>query len=154
MAKENKQIIENILEIVDTEKEVWLKPDIPNLSDNFYVKIKYISPDKIEEIREKSMKITFDPKTGQKQFNLDIKKFYHKLISEIVKDWKGLTVRDLYHLLPIKNDKKIDENTEVAFSETNLKILAEHSNVFIMWIMSVVNDIDTINFNEVELEKN
>lgn len=149
--------LEDISSIVDVEKKSQIDVSIPGV-EGFKVQIKYITSDEVEKIKDSCTKATFNPTTGQKEFTVDYKCFYQSLISRIITDQKGLKAKHLKSLLPINSEKykELNPESEIKFSQKNLKFLADYSAPFVNFIVSEVNNIKDINsdVNEVELEKN
>lgn len=149
--------LEDISNLVDVGKKSQIDVTIPGV-DGFKVQLKYITSDEVEKLRDSCTKATFNPTTGQKEFQLDYKCFYQSLISRIVVDWTGLKVKHLKALLPVNSDKykEVNPESEIKFTQKNLKFLADYSTPFVNFIVSEVNNINDINADvkEEELEKN
>lgn len=150
----DEKITISLEELIDENKSKWVKPKLPGVNPDFEVLISYIPASKYEELREKNLRLQTNPTTGTKEWVLDTIRFFEDLLREVVKDWKNLKVKDLIHLIPIKEDvfKKIPPETEVNFSEKNLLLLAKHSSIFTTWVSGEVNNVSDL--NEVDLEGN
>jgi len=134
-----------------------VSPGISNLSDlltpskrtsieypgfeGFELQVSYLSRDELLKIRKKSVNTKFDRKTRQPIEELDEKLFLQEYTKSIIKGWKGFKLSYVAQMLPIDEDKIINPDNELPYTEENAIALMENSNEFDTWISEVVNDL-------------
>jgi len=132
-------------------------PGISNLSDlltpskttsieypgfeGFELQVSYLSKDELLKIRKKSVNTKFDRKTRQPIEELDEKLFLQEYTKSIIKGWKGFKLKYVSQMLPIDEDKIINPENELPYTEENAVSLMENSTEFDTWISEVVNDL-------------
>ena len=140
-----------------TTTTATVSPGITNLSDlltpskttsveypgfeGFTLNLTYLSRDEMLKIRKKSVTTKFDRKTRQPIEELDEKLFLQEYTKSIIKGWKGFKLKYVTQMLPIDEDKIINPENELPYTEENAISLMENSNEFDTWISEVVNDL-------------
>ena len=140
-----------------TTTTATVSPGISNLSDlltpskrtsieypgfeGFELQVSYLSRDELLKIRKKSVNTKFDRKTRQPIEELDEKLFLQEYTKSIIKGWKGFKLSYVAQMLPIDEDKIINPDNELPYTEENAIALMENSNEFDTWISEVVNDL-------------
>ena len=109
--------------------------------DGFEVKIAYLSRDELSKIRNSVTRVTFSPKTRQKEETIDSELFISEFVKAGVLDWKGFSLKHASRLLPISVPEGADLNEEIEFTPEEAVALAENSNVFDAWLNDVIFDL-------------
>ena len=141
----------------NTTTTATVSPGISNLSDlltpskrtsieypgfeGFELQVSYLSRDELLKIRKKSVNTKFDRKTRQPIEELDEKLFLQEYTKSIIKGWKGFKLKYVSQMLPIDEDKIVNPENELPYTEENAIALMENSNEFDTWISEVVNDL-------------
>lgn len=110
-------------------------------SDNFFVSLSYLSRDKLLKIRNRSLVIKFNKRTRQREEEVDNDKFLEEYAREVIRGWKGLTLRELSRLMPIEtSNANLDE--EIPYSEEEALELLRNSPTFDQFITDCMNDFE------------
>ena len=109
--------------------------------DGFEVKISYLSRDELSKIRNTVTRVSWSPKTRQKEENIDTELFVSEFVKAAVLEWKGFTVKHALRLLPIEIPEGVSENDEIEFSQEEAIALATNSVIFDSWLNEVVFDL-------------
>jgi hypothetical protein len=109
--------------------------------DGFEVKISYLSRDELSKIRNTVTRVSWSPKTRQKEENIDTELFVSEFVKAAVLEWKGLTIKHALRLLPIEIPEGVSENDEIEFSQEEAIALATNSVIFDSWLNEVVFDL-------------
>jgi hypothetical protein len=122
-----------------TRLEAW----VPFMEDGFEVKLAHLSREELTKIRNAATRISFSPKTRQKEETVDSEIFIKEFVKAAVLDWKGLTLEKASKLLPMAIPEGVDTNTEIEFSQENALDLAKNSPVFDGWLNDVIFDLSS-----------
>jgi hypothetical protein len=109
--------------------------------DGFEVKISYLARDELSKIRNTVTRVSWSPKTRQKEENIDTELFVSEFVKAAVLEWKGFTVKHALRLLPIEIPEGVSENDEIEFSQEEAIALATNSVIFDSWLNEVVFDL-------------
>jgi hypothetical protein len=120
-----------------TKLEAWVPFD-----DDFEIKVAHLSREELGKIRNAALRISFNPKSRQKEETVDSDIFIKEFVKAAVLDWKGLTLEKAMSLLPIEVPSDVDTSVEVEYSQENALELAKNSPVFDGWLNDVVLDLE------------
>lgn len=110
-------------------------------SDNFYVSLAYLSREKLVKIRNRSLVIKFNKRSRQREEEVDNDKFLEEYSREVVKGWRGLTIRELARIMPIETaGANLDQ--EVPYSEEDALALLQGSPIFDQFVTDCMNDFE------------
>lgn len=113
--------------------------DYPGL-DGFKVKLCYLSREELVKLRNRCVSQVFNKKTRQFEEKIDDDKFLKEYTSGVIKDWSGLKLKFLKHLLLVNEVE--DEEYELPFNEENVEILMKNSGDFDQWVTEMVGDLE------------
>ena len=123
--------------MVDT-KSAWI--DFPGLT-GFSVEVVNLSRKELTALRKRCTGQKFDRKTRGVVESLDEDKFVTEFSKATLKNWKGLTYKNLEALLLVDVADQ-DPETELPYSEENAETLVSSSTEFDTWLNEVVFDLD------------
>ena len=109
--------------------------------DGFEVKIAYLSRDELNKIRNSVTRVTFSPKTRQKEETVDSELFVSEFVKACVLDWKGFTLKHAASLLPIILPDDADLEELIDFTGEEAIALATNSTIFDSWLNDVIFDL-------------
>jgi len=110
-------------------------------SDNFFVSLTYLNREKLTKIRNRSLTIKFNKRSRQREEEVDNEKFLEEYAREVVRGWRGLTIRELARLMPIETSgANLDQ--EVPYSEEDALELLRNSTIFDQFITDCQNDFE------------
>jgi hypothetical protein len=109
--------------------------------DGFEVKIAYVSREELNKIRNSVTRVSWSPKTRQKEETIDNELFISEFVKAGVLDWKGLTLRHAARLLPIVVPEDADLDELIDFSPEEAVALSNNSTVFDSWLNDVIFDL-------------
>ena len=109
--------------------------------DGFEVKIAYVSREELNKIRNSVTRVSWSPKTRQKEETIDNELFISEFVKSGVLDWKGLTLRHAARLLPIVVPEDADLDELIDFSPEEAVALSNNSTVFDSWLNDVIFDL-------------
>jgi hypothetical protein len=109
--------------------------------DGFEVKIAHLSRDELSKIKNTVTRVSWSPKTRQKEETIDSDLFMSEFVKACVLDWKGFTLKYACRLLPLTVPEGTDLNTEIEFSPEEAVALSTNSNVFDSWLNDVIFDL-------------
>jgi hypothetical protein len=121
-----------------TKLEAW----VPFDDTGFEVKVAHLSREELTKIRNAALRISFNPKSRQKEETVDSDIFIKEFVKAAVLDWKGFTLEKAMGLLPIEVPSDVDTNVEVEYSQENALELAKNSPVFDGWLNDIVLDLE------------
>ena len=110
-------------------------------SDNFYVSLTYLHREKLTKIRNRSLTIKFNKRSRQREEEVDNEKFLEEYAREVVRGWRGLTIRELARLMPIETAGANLEQ-EVPYSEEDALELLRNSTIFDQFVTDCQNDFE------------
>ena len=108
----------------------------------FEVKVAYLSREELTKIRNSVTRVAFNPKTRQREDNIDSELFVKEFVKAVVLDWKGLTLDIASKLLPLDVPAGVDLSQEVEFSQESALDLSKNSPVFDGWLNDVTFDLE------------
>lgn len=123
--------------MVDT-KSAWI--DFPGLT-GFSVEVVNLSRKELTALRKRCTGQKFDRKTRGVVESLDEDKFVTEFSKATLKNWKGLTYKNLEALLLVDVADQ-DPETELPYTEENAETLVSSSTEFDTWLNEVVFDLD------------
>lgn len=109
--------------------------------DGFEVKVAYLSRDELSKIRNTVTRVSWSPKTRQKEETIDNELFISEFVKACVLGWKGLTLKHAQRLLPVSIPEGAELTEEIDFSPEEAVALAANSNVFDAWLNDVIFDL-------------
>ena len=123
--------------MVDT-KSAWI--DFPGLT-GFSVEVVNLSRKELTALRKRCTGQKFDRKTRGVVESLDEDKFVTEFSKATLKNWKGLTYKNLEALLLVDVADQ-DPEPELPDTEENAETLVSSSTEFDTWLNEVVFDLD------------
>jgi hypothetical protein len=118
--------------------EAWVEFEGLN---GFEVKVAYLSRDELSKIRTTVTRVSWSPKTRQKEETVDTELFITEFVRACVLDWKGLSLKHATTLLPIEVPEGVDVDDEIEFSPEEAIALATNSTIFDAWLNDVIFDL-------------
>jgi hypothetical protein len=109
--------------------------------DGFEVKVAYLSRDELNKIRTSVTRVSWSPKTRQKEENIDSDLFMREFVKACVLDWKGLNLKHASRLLPLQIPEGTDMEEEIPFTQEDAISLSANSNIFDTWLNDVIFDL-------------
>lgn len=110
-------------------------------SDGFFVKLAYLSRDKLVKIRNRSLVVKFNKRSRQREEEVDNEKFLEEYARETIKGWRGLTIRELARIMPIETaSANLDQ--EVPYTEEDALALLQGSPIFDQFVTDCMNDFE------------
>ncbi len=140
----------NLSEIVSKNpKSALVKYDE---SRNVAFELKFIDKKELNRLNQQFTKMKFNPKTHQKEEELDVEALRKEICRLGVIGWKGITLRWLIDQVPIDEEsiKGKDLDEEIEFSQDNLNFLCEALYGIDNWIFDSVRNAE--NFKAVEAQ--
>jgi hypothetical protein len=123
--------------IVDS-KTAWV--DFTGLP-GFSVEVANLSRKELIDLRKRCITQKFDRKTKQLTEQLNEDKFIKEFSAATIKNWKGLTLRNLENLILIDTEGR-DLDDELEYSPSNAELLIANSTEFDQFINEVVFDLE------------
>lgn len=122
-------------------------------SRNVSFELKFIDKKELNRLNQQFTKMQFNPKTHQREEQLDVDALRKEICRLGVIGWKGITLRWLIDQVPIDpaaiEGKDLDE--EIDFSQDNLNFLCDKLYGIDNWIFDSVRNAE--NFKAVEAQK-
>ena len=122
-------------------------------SRNVSFELKFIDKKELNRLNQQFTKMQFNPKTQQREEQLDVDALRKEICRLGVIGWKGITLRWLIDQVPIDpaaiEGKDLDE--EIDFSQDNLNFLCDKLYGIDNWIFDSVRNAE--NFKAVEAQK-
>lgn len=109
--------------------------------DGFEVKVAHLSRDELNKIRTATTRISWSPKTRQKEETVDSELFVREFVKACVLDWKGFTLKHATRLLPLDIPQGTDMDQELEFTSEEAIALAANSTTFDAWLNDVIFDL-------------
>lgn len=125
-------------------KTAWV--DFPGLS-GFSVEVANLSRKELINLRKRCVYSKFDKKSRQPVEQLDEDKFISEFAASTVKNWKGLTLKNLEQLILVDTEGK-DLEQELPYTKENAETLIANSSEFDQFINEVAFDLS--NFRSAE----
>ncbi len=125
-------------------KTAWV--DFPGLS-GFSVEVANLSRKELINLRKRCVYTKFDKKSRQPVEQLDEEKFVSEFAAATVKNWKGLTLKNLEQLILVDTEGK-DLEQELPYTKENAETLIANSSEFDQFINEVAFDLS--NFRSAE----
>lgn len=128
----------NLKELMVDTKAVWI--DYPGY-DGFEVELVNQSRKELSALRKRCTVTKFDRKSRQPEQVIDEDKFVEEFTRAVIKNWRGLKLKYLADLILV-DISKVDENSELEYSEENARLLIANSTEFDNWVNEVVFDLN------------
>lgn len=122
-----------------TKLEAWVPMEG---FEPFEIKIAYLSREELTKIRNAVTRVAFNPKTRQREDNIDSELFLKEFVKSVVLDWKGLTLDIASKLLPLDVPADVDLSQEIEFSQESALDLSKNSPVFDSYLNDVCFDLE------------
>lgn len=119
-------------------KEKVVEVQYPNT--DFYITIAHIPREKLQAIRNRSLKRKWDATKREQVEEVDNDTFLEEYSKAVIRGWKGLTVGVLARICAIDTDK--DEAEAIEYSEEEALDLMKYSTDFDQWITNIVSDVE------------
>lgn len=110
-------------------------------SDGFFVSLSYLSREKLVKIRNRALVVKFNKRSRQREEEVDNDKFLEEYSREVIRGWRGLTIRELARLMPVETTGA-DLNQEIPYSEEDALDLLRNSSIFDQFITDCMNDFE------------
>lgn len=128
----------------DPKPFVCLEADDNGGKEDFVVYLTPRDPDEVTKLLRKHMKKgKWNRSTGRREEKLDEAGFDHEFNRRYIKDWTGLTVDGLRHLIAftVKEGQSLDLDRKVDFDYETVDLLMKHSVVFSNFVTETVRDV-------------
>ena len=110
-------------------------------SNGFYVNLAYLSRDKLVKIRNRSLVVKFNKRSRQREEEVDNEKFLEEYSREVIKGWRGLTIRELARIMPVEtSNANLDQ--EVPYTQEDALALLQGSPIFDQFVTDCMNDFE------------
>jgi hypothetical protein len=109
--------------------------------DGFEVNVAYLSREELNKIRQATTRVSWSPKTRQKEENIDSELFVREFVKACVLNWKGFTLDHASRLLPLDIPEGTDMEQEIEFAPEEAIALAANSTTFDAWLNDVIFDL-------------
>lgn len=123
-------------------------------SRNIKLKLNFIDKKELNRLNQQFTKMKFNPKTHQKEEELDVEELRKEICRIGVCGWSGITLRWLQDQFPLNEELIAGQNLdeEVEFTQENLNALCESVYGLDSWIFEQVRDGE--NFKSVVAQAN
>ena len=140
-----------IKNLIAKETTSWVEfPDI----EGFEIELVYLNREDLMKIRNRSLTFKFNKRTRQREEEIDNDKFLEEYSREVIRGWKGLTIRELARILPI-DTSGAEMEKEVPYSEDDALELLKNSTIFDQFVTDCMNDFEMFERDAAdEAEKN
>lgn len=108
--------------------------------EGFKLNLCYLSRETLINIRKKSSKTSFNPRTRQASEEFDDKMFLKLYTQAAIKGWSGLKYKYLNELAPVDVSEE-DYDKEMPYSEENALDMMQASPSFDSFITETVSDL-------------
>lgn len=110
-------------------------------SNGFFISLAYLSREKLLKIRNRSLVVKFNKRTRQRDEEVDNDKFLEEYSREVIRGWRGLTLRELARIMPIETTgANMDE--VIPYSEEDALELLRNAPSFDQFITDCMNDFE------------
>lgn len=134
--------LEDIIDTRNDQEPIWVAYPA---SDTFQVLIRPLGGHN-EEFLEKARRIEWDEALMERRVVVDREEYLKLLAAYVIQSWKGLFVKDLKKLVPIKNVRQAQKFTgEIACDEKARSLLILHAPAFEAWIKRTCRNIELFN---------
>jgi len=110
-------------------------------SNSFYVNLAYLSRDKLVKIRNRSLVVKFNKRSRQREEEVDNEKFLEEYSREVIKGWRGLTIRELARIMPVETSN-VNLDQEVPYTQEDALALLQGSPIFDQFVTDCMNDFE------------
>jgi hypothetical protein len=108
--------------------------------DGLEIELVNLSREKLVELRNECMHMTFDRKSRVPLEKLDEKKFVKEFTRATIKNWKGFKLKYLEDMILVDLGDT-DPDTEMEYSQENAELLVSNSSDFDNWLNDAVFDL-------------
>ena len=109
--------------------------------DGFEVQVAYLSREELNKIRQATTRVSWSPKTRQKEETIDSELFVREFVKACVLNWKGFTLDHASRLLPLDIPEGTNMEEEIEFTPEEAIALAANSTTFDAWLNDVIFDL-------------
>lgn len=109
--------------------------------DGFEVQVAYLSREELNKIRQATTRVSWSPKTRQKEETIDSELFVREFVKACVLNWKGFTLDHASRLLPLDIPEGTSMEEEIEFTPEEAIALAANSTTFDAWLNDVIFDL-------------
>jgi hypothetical protein len=133
--------------LAEEEKTIWIK-----YLDDFEIHIRYLPRKDLVKISESATEITWDKKTHTRIDKVNTDHFYSRFIEKAILDWKGLKIKTLQKIVPIKLDG-VDPESEIPFTKENAMELLRNGYDLDAFLQDAILDIQKFDIEKLEAER-
>lgn len=129
------------------EKTLWVR-----YTDEFEINIRYLPRRELARISESSQEVTWDKKTHTRIDRVDTEKFYSKFVEKAILGWRGLTLKTLAKIVPIKLGDS-DPTNEVVFTKENAIELLRSAYDLDSFLQDAILDVQRFDSEQIDAQK-
>jgi len=122
-------------------------PDI----EGFVISLVYLTREDLLKIRNASLSFKFNKRTRQREEEIDNDKFLAAYTERAIRDWRGLKVKHLPHLLPV-DISSMDGEDNIDYSLEEAIDLVRNSTVFDQFITDTMNEFEQFSITKKETD--
>ena len=108
--------------------------------EGFKVSLCYLAREELVKLRTRCVSNVFNRKTRGYEEQMDDEKFLKEYTKAVIKDWSGLKLGYLKHLLLVGEIE--DDNQTLPFTQENVETLMKNSTDFDSWVTEQVGDLE------------
>jgi hypothetical protein len=108
--------------------------------EGFKVSLCYLAREELVKLRTRCVSQVFNRKTRGYEEQMDDDKFLMEYTKAVIKNWSGLKLKYLKHLLLVGDIE--DEDTVLPFTQENTETLMKNSGDFDTWVTEMVGDLE------------
>ena len=133
--------------LAEEEKTLWV-----TYLDDFSVNIRYLPRRELAKISEGSTEITWDKKTHTRIDKVNTDRFYSRFVEKAILGWRGLTLKTLAKIVPIKLGDS-DPASEVVFTKENAIELLRSAYDLDSFLQDAILDVQRFDGEQVDAQK-
>jgi len=124
----------------------------PYIKD-FFVSITYANKMVLQDIRDASREVRFNPRTREREEELNEDKLREQYATKLISGWRGLTPRKLQKLLPGLSVEDEDLDNSIPYTKEIAIALLDSSLEFTSWVDSIATTVENFTAIEKKQEK-
>jgi hypothetical protein len=121
-------------QLLDTSRVkdgVWVQYQ----NSDFWVRVAYYGKQQMQRLFEECKTSRINMRTLREEEEMDKVKFRKMYASQVIREWKGLTLGVLKNLVVVQINSGLPDTTEITCSQENREMLLEHSLEFDQWLV-------------------